>query len=252
VRAGYWATASVGGTLVAWELVVRLYNVDPEVLPPVTSVAKVMFSDVDVLAPAALDTMKAIAIGYVAALVLSLILAAAIVAWRPFEETVYPVLVASQAIPKIAIAPILVVWFGFGLTAKVVLVFLICFFPIVVDTVIGLKSLKPETIYLARSMGAPRHKIFLQLRFMNALPDIFGGAKVAAVFAVSAAVIAEYITLAGGMGSLLVRANAELDSERAFAIIGYLTVMGIALFYALDLLESRVLSWHVSRRSTAA
>jgi NitT/TauT family transport system permease protein len=252
VRAGYWATASVGGTLVAWELVVRLYNVDPEVLPPVTSVAKVMFSDVDVLVPAALDTMKAIAIGYVAALVLSLILAAAIVAWRPFEETVYPVLVASQAIPKIAIAPILVVWFGFGLTAKVVLVFLICFFPIVVDTVIGLKSLKPETIYLARSMGAPRHKIFLQLRFMNALPDIFGGAKVAAVFAVSAAVIAEYITLAGGMGSLLVRANAELDSERAFAIIGYLTVMGIALFYALDLLESRVLSWHVSRRSTAA
>jgi NitT/TauT family transport system permease protein len=252
VRSGYYAAASLLGTLAGWELVVRLANVSETVLPPVSDIVRVMVVDVDVLTPAALETLEAIALGYVAAVVVSLLLAAAIVSWRPFENTVYPVLVASQAIPKIAIAPLLVVWFGFGLSAKVVLVFLICFFPIVVDTVVGLKSLKPETIYLARSMGAPRHKIFLRIRFMNALPDIFGGAKVAAVFAVSAAVIAEYITLVGGMGSLLVRANAELDAERAFAIIGYLTIIGIAIFYALELLEARFVSWHVSRRGGTA
>jgi NitT/TauT family transport system permease protein len=249
VSSRWYAIGSIVATLVAWELVASLGGVDPDVLPALSDVVAVMVRDVDVLTPAALETVEAIAVGYAAAVVLSLALAAAIVAWRPFERTVYPLLVASQAIPKIAIAPLLVVWFGFGLSAKVVLIFLISFFPIVVDTVIGLKSLRPETLYLVRSMGAPRHKIFLRIRFMNALPDIFGGAKVAAVFAVSAAVIAEYITLAGGMGSLLVRANAELDPERAFAIIGYLTIIGVALFYALERLEARVVSWHVSQRT---
>jgi NitT/TauT family transport system permease protein len=249
VSSRWYAIGSIVATLVAWELVASLGGVDPDVLPALSDVVAVMVRDADVLTAAALETVEAIAVGYAAAVVLSLALAAAIVAWRPFERTVYPLLVASQAIPKIAIAPLLVVWFGFGLSAKVVLIFLISFFPIVVDTVIGLKSLRPETLYLVRSMGAPKHKIFLRIRFMNALPDIFGGAKVAAVFAVSAAVIAEYITLAGGMGSLLVRANAELDPERAFAIIGYLTIIGVALFYALERLEARVVSWHVSQRT---
>ncbi|MEA2419966.1 MAG: NitT/TauT family transport system permease protein [Thermoleophilaceae bacterium] len=249
MRSGYYAGASILATLLAWEAVVRLGNVSQSVVPPVSDVFRVMFVDADVLSTATIETLQGIALGYGAAVVVSLLLATAIVAWRPFENAVYPILVATQAIPKIAIAPLLVVWFGFGMFAKVVLVFLICFFPIVVDTVIGLKSLNEQTVYLARSMGAPRYKIFFRLRFVNALPDIFGGLKVAAVFAVSAAVIAEYITLAGGTGSLLVRANAELDTERAFAIVGYLTIVGIVIFYAIELLEARLVSWHVSRRS---
>jgi NitT/TauT family transport system permease protein len=252
VRSAYYAAGSLLTTLLAWEAVVRLGNVSDQVVPPVSDVIRVMVDDAGILIEATLETLQGIALGYGAAVVVSLALATAIVAWRPFENTVYPILVATQAIPKIAIAPLLAVWFGFGMSSKVVLVFLICFFPIVVDTVIGLKSLKADTVYLARSMGASRYKIFLRLRFVNALPDIFGGVKVAAVFAVSAAVIAEYITLAGGMGSLLVRANAELDTERAFAIVGYLTIVGIVIFYAIELLEARLVSWHVSRRSAAA
>jgi NitT/TauT family transport system permease protein len=252
MRSGFYAAGSVIATLATWEAVVRIADVSKQVVPPVSDVIRVMVVDADVLSQATLETLQGIALGYGAAVVVSLALAAAIVAWRPFENTVYPILVASQAIPKIAIAPLLAVWFGFGMSAKVVLVFLICFFPIVVDAVIGLKSLRAETVYLARSMGASRLKIFLRLRFVNALPDIFGGIKVAAVFAISAAVIAEYITLAGGMGSLLVRANAELDTERAFAVVGYLTIVGILIFYAIELLEARLVSWHVSRRNAAA
>ena len=120
------------------------------------------------------------------------------------ERTIYPSLVASQTVPKVAIAPLLVIWFGWGIWPKIIVAFLIAFFPIVIDTVVGLKATQPEMIYLVRSMGATRMQIFWKVSLPNALPNIFGGLKVAITLAVVGAVIGEFVASDHGLGYVLV------------------------------------------------
>jgi NitT/TauT family transport system permease protein len=158
-----------------------------------------------------------------------------------FERTVYPLLVASQAIPKVALAPILVVWFGFGLMPKVLIAFFIAFFPIVVNTVVGLSRTPPEMIHLMRSLGASPLQILLRVRMMAAMPYIFAGIKIAAAFAVVGAIVGEYIAASSGLGYMQLVANNNFEIPLLFGTLVVLSVMGIAFFYLVELVEVLVL-----------
>jgi NitT/TauT family transport system permease protein len=175
-------------------------------------------------------------------------LAILIVSSRPFEKSFYPLLVASQVIPKVAIAPLFLVWFGFGLLPKVLIVFLIAFFPIVINSVIGLRSMEIEKHYLAQSMGANRWQVFVKLQLPNALPSMFGGLKVAATLSVIGAIVGEFVGSDDGIGSILMTAIGSVDTVTLFAGVGYLTIMGILIFVLMDVLERLLIPWHISRR----
>jgi NitT/TauT family transport system permease protein len=167
------------------------------------------------------------------------------------ERSLYPLLVATQAVPKIAVAPLLIFWAGLGLFPKILVAFAISFFPIVIDTVVGLRSVEPELLYLARSMGAGERKIFLKIRFPSALPNVFAGLKVSVTLATVGAIVGEFIQADRGLGYALQQATSVINTRLAFATIFLLAVMGIALFVAVEALEHRLTPWSAARRAEA-
>lgn len=234
--------------LVAWEIGVRIGNVPSYLVPPPSAVAERLVRDYDQILFHTVATTNEVVIGFGLAIIVSIPLAALLAQFRPLERALYPILVASQTVPKVAIAPLIVVWFGFGLTPKILIAFLICFFPIVIDALIGFRSTPKEVIWLARSMGASRWKIFAHFQVPAALPNIFAGMKVASTLAVVGAVVGEFVAADRGLGYQLIIANGTLDVVLAFAVLVVLSVMGIVLFAIVDLAERWVLPWHVSHR----
>ncbi len=229
--------------LTLWEAAVRLLDIKPYLLPAPTNIFQKLIGQWGTIWDYTLVTGYETVLGFLLSIAVGIPVGMAIFYIRPLERVIYPFLVASQTIPKVAIAPLLVIWFGFGLTPKVIVAFLIAFFPIVVDTVVGLKSTPPEMIYLVRSMGANRLQTFLKISLPNALPNIFGGLKVAITLAVVGAVVGEFIGADKGLGYLLVVANGYLDTPLVFAGILVLSLMGIFLFFVIELLERLLMPW---------
>ena len=157
--------------------------------------------------------------------------------------TLYPILVATQSVPKVAIAPIILVWFGLGIESKLAIAFLVAFFPIVVDTATGLQSTPAGLLELARSLRASPLQVFAKVQFPAALPFIFSGAKVAVTLAVIGAVIGEFVGSMSGLGNLLLTANSQLDSALAWAALVWLSILGILLFAAVALAERLLMPW---------
>lgn len=238
----------IAGVLLVWELGVRLFGVPAYLLPPPSAIARRIVVDYRLVAINTWVTLGEVLAGYGLAIVVSIPLAAILSQFRVVENAIYPTLVASQTIPKVAIAPILVVWFGFGLLPKILIAFLICFFPIVVDTMTGFRSVPREVIWLARSMGASQWKTFMKIRIPAALPNIFAGLKVASTLAVVGAVVGEFIGADRGLGYQLIVANGLMDVQLSFAVLVALSLLGIVLYAAIDLLERLALPWHVSHR----
>lgn len=234
--------------LVIWEVAVRVGDVPAYIVPPVSGVISAMFTETSLLFPASWETIKEILLGFAMSIGVGIPLAVLIVSFRTLERTIYPLLVASQVVPKVAIAPLFIIWFGFGIFPKVLLVFLIAFFPIVISSAVGLKAIEIEKLYLARSMGAGAIQIFLRFRLPNALPSIFAGLKLSATLAVIGAVVAEFVGAQAGLGFLIQQANATLDTELLFACIGYLTIIGVVIFALTELVERLMIPWHVSHR----
>ncbi|WP_369824575.1 ABC transporter permease [Cellulosimicrobium sp. CUA-896] len=164
----------------------------------------------------------------------------------------YPLILFAQVIPKIAIAPILVVWFGFGLTPKIVLAVLIAFFPVVVSAVAGLRSTDPELLELSATMGASRWKTFRKIRFPGALPQLMSGLKVAVTLAVVGAVVGEFVGADRGLGYVLLLASGNLDAPLLFADLILMSLIGVVLFLLVELLERLLIPWHASRRGNVA
>lgn len=236
---------------VTWEAYVRLADVPLFIIPPASDVLREMVTDFGGLWPSMWATLHETLLGFGASIAVGVPLAIVLVSFRPLEEAIYPLLVASQVVPKIAIAPVFVVWWGFGIFPKIMVVFLIAFFPIVISTAVGLRETEVEKIYLAQTMGAGRIQTLTRFRLPGALPSMFGGIKVAATLAVIGAVVAEFVAADVGLGHAIVRANARIDTVAAFAAIGWLTIIGVVLYGSIDVLERVLLPWHVSRRSAA-
>jgi NitT/TauT family transport system permease protein len=157
-------------------------------------------------------------------------------------------LVFSQSVPKIAIAPLFVVWFGFGIIPKVIAAFMLGFFPIVVSTVMGFKSVDPDMLDLARSMKASRLATFMRISLPQALPSIFAGLKVSITLAVVGAVVGEFVGSNSGIGYLLQIANGNFDLPLMFAALTVLSAIGVLLFVAIDVVERLLIPWHASQR----
>jgi NitT/TauT family transport system permease protein len=235
-----------------WEAATRFGDISPLLLPAPSEILTTTIAKFPVLVHMSIVTVGEFVFGFLLAVLVGLPLGALIVYARPVELAVYPLLVAFQTIPKAAIAPVLIVWLGTGMTSKVLIAFAISFFPIVVDTIIGLRSAQPETIYLVRSMGATQFQVFWHVRFPNALPSIFGGLKVASTLAVIGAIVGEFVSSDKGLGYLVLVANGELDTRLVFACVLVLTLLGLAFFFAIEALERIFVRWHVSARQAEA
>jgi NitT/TauT family transport system permease protein len=235
--------------LVLWQLVTTTFSIPDYLLPRPTEVAARIARDWAQILAAAQFTIIEVLIGFTISVVVGVPLAFGIVLSRTLERIVMPMMVASQAIPKVAIAPILVVWLGFGLLPKVSIAFLIAFFPIVVSTVTGLKSVELDMIDLVRSMGAGTGKIMLRVRAPSALPHMFAGFKVAICLSVVGAIVGEFVGSDTGLGYLLLTATGTLDGTLVWSTLIILIAIGVTLYMIVVRLERLAIRWHVSVRA---
>jgi putative hydroxymethylpyrimidine transport system permease protein len=231
------AAALVLALLVAWELYARSGAVDELILPAPTQIADAIGRDHRLLWDNLLVTASEVAIGLVAALALGFGLAVALHFSRTARRAVYPLLVGSQALPIVVIAPLLLAWLGFGLAPKVVIIALISFFPIVVTTLDALRGVDEDLRKLLRTMDATRWQAFRFAELPAAAPAALSGAKIAVAVSVIAAVFAEYAGSSSGLGHLILQAIPQLQTARAYAAVAILAVLAIALFYLLSAAE---------------
>jgi NitT/TauT family transport system permease protein len=241
--------AAVIAVLILWSAAVRIFEIPDYLLPAPQDVIRRIARDWYVLARNATYTLQSVLIGFAAGVLVGVPLAFAVVLSRSVERVTMPFLVMSQTIPKVAIAPILVVWLGFGILPKIAVVFLIAFFPIVVSTVVGLKSVESDMIDLVRSMGANTLKIMLRVRAPTALPQMFAGFKIAICLAVVGAIVGEFVGSDRGLGYLLLTATGTLDGTLVWSALFILIAIGIALFAIVSKLERLAIPWHVSIRA---
>lgn len=245
-----WAGLTLVLLIGLWEAGVRLFHVPPYLLPPPSRVIAVFFTQLPLLLSHAGTTLVEISLGMLFGVAGGFLLAVLIFVSPPLERAIYPLVIASQMVPVFAIAPLLVVWFGYGLWPKVTVAALIVFFPIVVNTVDGLRSVNAETVDVMRSLGANRRWVFLSVRLPSSLPSLFSGLKVGVTLAVVGATIGEWIGAKSGLGYLMIQSNALLRIDRVFAAIGMLALIGLSLFAGIGMLERYVLRWRIPRRGT--
>lgn len=231
-----------------WWAATLLLSIPAYLVPGPDLVLSKLAGFADFLTTQTFVTLKETVLGFGLAILVGVPIAMAIARFRLLEQMLYPLLLAVNAVPKVAIAPILVVWMGFGLTPKVVMVVLLCFFPIVLSTVAGLRSTPAELVELSRSLDAGEVKEFFKVRFPWALPQIFVGLKTAISLAVIGAVIAEFVGSSEGLGYVIVQSGASADTALAFAAIALLAVISIVLFYAIEVVEKLVLPWAEENR----
>lgn len=246
-----WATSLAGTVvfLVFWEVGVRVFKVPAYFLPGPIEILTTFFKEFGKLSNHGWITLYEMLLGYALAVAIAIPLAIAITSSRRFDEFVTPTMLFLQTIPKVAIAPLMIVWFGVGPTPKVLVAFLISFFPIVIDAAVGLRSMSAEMIDLARSMGASRMQVFTQFRLPTSLPYLFSGLKVAATLSVAGAVVGEYVGSDRGLGFLLLVTNSNMQTALMFATIVALTLLGLIFFYVVEMVEGLLIPWHVTHRT---
>jgi NitT/TauT family transport system permease protein len=237
---------------VLWEAASRVFAIQTFLLPAPSLIAESMVAHAAVLTRASVTTSIEILLGFALSIAVGVPLALAIFLWTPFARTVYPLLVSSQAVPKVAVAPLFLVWFGFGLLPKVLIAFLIAFFPVVINTAMGLASIEREKIYLAQSMGLSSLATFFKIQLPNALPSIFAGLKISITLAVVGAVVGEFVGGQAGLGYLLLIANGSMDTPLLFAGIVALTILGVVFFALIGIVERLVLPPHAVERASFA
>lgn len=240
--------SGVGG-LVLWEVVVRAWKIPAYLLPAPSAVIAEIVGNGGFLLGQLGVTAIASAIGFAITLVLALAFAMVITASRTLDRMLYPWLVIWAAIPKVVMAPLFLVWFGFGLKSEVFFVVTFTFFPLVVNGVAGLRSADPELLLLARAMGASSLQTMGKIRIPNALPGIFAGIKIAVTLAPVGAVIGEFVASNAGIGHLLVVAVGNMETALAFAGVAVFALFGIALWYLAEAAERFMLPWHASQRA---
>ncbi len=238
-----WSVGLALVVLVIWQAVTYFFSIQSWLLPSPVEVVQALADTPGLIFRHAAVTAQEAIIGFAVAMVVGVSLAAAVTSSRAIERAIYPYVIASQAIPVIAIAPVLVVWFGFGLLPKAVVIVLITFFPIAINTVDGLRNVDPEMTTLMRSLGATRWQVFRMVRVPSALPLFFSGAKIAAAVSVIGAVLGEWVGASEGLGYLITRSSAQFLTARVFASIVVLSFMGIALFYFVSYVERMATPW---------
>ncbi|MEI6383289.1 MAG: ABC transporter permease [Betaproteobacteria bacterium] len=220
-----------------WELAVRFFKVPILILPSPSDIYLNLVLRHELFLAFSIPTLIEIFAGFFMAATTGVMLGI-MVSFSPFaKSSIYPLLISSQMVPKVAIAPVLTIWFGSGLMAKMFIAFLIAFFPITISTMVGLEAIDPEMVRMFRSMGSGPYRTFMKLRLPAALPNIFAGLKIGMSLAVVGAVVAEFVAADRGLGYYLLYANGQLDSPGVFSALVLLTLIGVTLYYAVEFAE---------------
>ena len=236
--------------LIFWQYGVGLLNIPKFVLPPFSDVARALYAGLSV-GPLAHDgfwlhgfvTLVEVLAGFFIGSGVGLLLGMIVSESRYLDELVRPYIAAFQSLPKVAIAPLIVMWMGYGLDSKIAIVVMLTFFPVLVTSIAGFKAIDPDRIDLLRSLSATRWQIFSKVKFPSALPYIFAGLDGAAAFAVVGAIVGEFVGAQSGLGVMILQMDAQLDTGGSFAVFLILALMGVALTAALRAVRRRVLSW---------
>jgi putative hydroxymethylpyrimidine transport system permease protein len=227
-----------------WDLLADLLSIEDFLVPAPSEVAESLWNDRELLADDAWVTLREVVLGFACALAAGVGFAIALHRSETLRRAFYPLLVASQTVPPVTIAPILVVWLGFGIGPKLVLVALLCFFPITVNTLDGLRSVDPDLVKMMRTLGARPSQILRRVELPTALPFLFSGTKIAIAVAVIGAVFAEWAGATSGLGHLILVTSGQLLTARMFAAIAVLSMMALILFGLVALLERLVVTWN--------
>jgi NitT/TauT family transport system permease protein len=238
----------VGLVLAAWYGVIWTFRFKEYILPAPHEALQALVAKRALLLRHSAYTLAEAFAGFAVAILFGVPCAVAIVWSQTLERAIMPLLVFSQTFPKAAIAPLLVIWFGFGLSPKVIVAFLIAYFPIVMSMVVGMRAVESDLIEAIRSFKASTLQVFLKGRIPYSLPFVFSGLKTAAAFALTGAVVGEWVGADRGLGFLLTVANADLDTRLTFAILLLLMVYGFIWFSLLSVAERLLIPWHVSVR----
>ncbi len=229
--------------LVVWEAAIRLLKLPTFVLPPPTAIFLSLAENRRQLAAAAESTALEVLFGFVLAAITGVAVALVIVGFERFGRALYPLIVLFQNVPKVALAPIFILWFGYGLVPKIVLIVVIAFFPVAIDMLAGLQSVEPSFVSLMRSVGANNTKILMRVRVPHSLPYLMAGLKVAITFSVIGAIVGEFAGANEGLGYVIQFASTQLDTPLVFAALIVVSVLGLAFYYVVELAERLLVPW---------
>jgi NitT/TauT family transport system permease protein len=235
----------LAAVLTAWEGSSRWLGLDPLILPPPGEILEQLRAGfASGIYPANLGvTLLQAMLGFLIAVVAGIGIGALISASPLLERTLNPFLIALEAMPKIALAPLVIVWFGYGIGSKVVLAAVIAFFPVLVSTILGLRACEPGRLDVLRALGATRSQMFRLVRLPSALPFIFSGVNVAVVFVLLGSIVGEFVGAKAGLGTLILYANENLETARTFSILAMLAALGMLLHFGVAALRQRLLFW---------
>jgi NitT/TauT family transport system permease protein len=235
--------------LAAWEFAVKAFQMPAYILPAPSNIFYALYNGIaNNLYPShILVTVGETLLGFVLGCALAFLLGTVVALSRSVEYYLYPIIVMFQAMPKVALAPLIIVWFGLGLTSKVVSAALVAFFPLMVNTIVGLRSADEDRVNLMRSLSASRWQIFRMLQLPNSLPYIFAGLEIAMIFALIGAIVAELVGAEKGLGMLIQSMNFTMDVAGQFSVLLILSFLGLVLNGGVTLLRRRILFWDSSR-----
>ncbi|MES2536384.1 MAG: ABC transporter permease [Pseudomonadota bacterium] len=230
-------------TLVIWEVAVRLMKIPHFVIPTPTSIAMELVNKQKALGYAAFITAEEILYGFMLSAVVGVLMALIIVRFERFGKAVYPLMVLFQNVPKIALAPLFILWFGYNLEPKILLIVVMAFFPISLNMLVGLRSADPNLIALMRSVGASRNEILRRVQIPNSLPYLMAGLKVGITLSVIGAIVGEFAGASAGLGYMIQFASTQMETALVFAALVEVSVLGVLFYYAVELLERRYITW---------
>jgi NitT/TauT family transport system permease protein len=231
--------------VLAWEGIVRAWHIQEFLVPAPSAIGRALMAGltsrlyVDHFGVTLYESL----LGFLIAAAAGIACGTVIAQFRVVEQTLYPYLVALQTLPKIAIAPLLIVWLGFGLTSKVVIAALVAFFPVLVNVIVGLKTVDASKLDLMRSLDASRWQTFRYVTFPNALPFVFAGLDIAIVFSVLGAIVGEFVGSQRGLGNLILQFHTSLDIAGMFAVLLLLAALGVGLHLLIQAIQRRVIFW---------
>lgn len=248
IKDALYPISAVIGALILWHLAVHVFSIPDYALPTPWIVLQEFFRRLGLVSSHTLITLYETLVGLSIAIVFSIIISIIIVRSRGAERAIMPLLVFFQTTPKIAIAPLFIVWLGFGYTPKIIISFWLAYFPIVIATITGLRAVEPEMIDLTKSMSATTLQTFIKVRIPNSLPHFFSGLKLGGLVALLGSIVGEFVGSDEGLGYLIVMANHNSDVKLLFSVLIALIILGKCIYSSTVWIEKYVISWHVAMR----
>jgi len=230
--------------LFLWQLMVTLFHIEQWILPAPTQIINSFWQSRSLIFYHLIPTVVEAIIGLIGAVFVSIFIAVLMERFKMMRKIIYPFLILSQTIPFIILAPLLTLWFGFGLLPKIIIISLVCFFPITINLIDGFQAVDPAILHLLTSMGANQKQMFKWVKWPSSLPNFFSGLRIAAAYSILGAVVSEWMGTDRGLGILLIRSSKSYLTDRVFATIGVITILSMAVVLLVEIIARISIPWH--------